>query len=430
MIISSIKISLLSLLLFFSAKHMQACSMYKITVGNKTMVGCNEDAWRLTPHVWFETSTPTCRFGAAFTGSRFDGENGYAPQSGMNEAGLCYSRLATYTPLKPMDFKKSGTAITNPTMYLKGILHNCQTVDEVKAWISQYDHSYFTEDVFIYIDQSGQYLIVEPYSLTIGDRASYVLSNFCPSVTNDKAACRLDRYRNGISFLKRGADTTLAFCAALSDTMHVCRPKIGDGTLLTSIWEPSTGDFHLYFYHAYQEVVNFNLKTELAKGNHQLAVDTLFQPNKEFKELATYRIPQNTASIRLGLMGVGVWFFISALFFLVRVFQNKTAFVKVQICLVVLGLWLFFDMLVLCTHQTIFYFAAPYVDGQNIFVSLTSYLPFVLSIAMGPLLVFNWRVYKNKVWSRFSTGVLILNNLLSIGLIFGFVYWGLFSFWL
>ena len=119
-----------------------------------------------------------------------------------------------------------------------------------------------------------------------------------------------------------------------------------------------------------------------------------------------------------------------ALFFMVRVFQNKTAFVKVQICLVVLGFWLFFDMLVLCTHQAVFYFAAPYVDGQNIFVSLTSYLPFVILLAMGPLLVFNWRVYKNKVWSRSAIGVLTLYNLLCIILIIGFAYWGLFSFWL
>ncbi|MBL0084410.1 MAG: hypothetical protein IPP37_19145 [Saprospiraceae bacterium] len=72
-----------------------ACSGYKITVGDKTIVGCNEDAWRATPHIWFEN---TGRFGAAFTGSRFDGPHGYAPQAGMNEAGLAFERLASYHP--------------------------------------------------------------------------------------------------------------------------------------------------------------------------------------------------------------------------------------------------------------------------------------------------------------------------------------------
>lgn len=425
-----IKISTVLFILVLVSQQLSACSMYKITVGNKTMVGCNEDAWRLTPHVWFENSASNNRYGAAFTGSRFDGVNGYAPQSGMNEAGLCYSRLATYAPPTPKGFSKTGMAIQNPTLYLKDILHNCQSVDEVKDYISQYDHSFFTEDVFIYVDRFGHYLVVEPYRLRIGNQANYVLSNFCPSVTNDKAACRIDRYRNGIEFLKRGADTTLLFCRDLSDTMHVCRPKIGDGTLLSSIWEPTTGNFHLYFYHCYQEVVHFNLKAELAKGNHQLAVDTLFKPNQEFKALANYHIPQNIFALRLGLLGIGLWFLISALFFLVRVFQNKTVYLRLQLCLVAIGIGLFLYLLVLCTHESIFYFAAPYDDGQNIFVSLLSYLPFILLLVMGPLLFFNWRMLKNQVWGRFAISLLTLNNVLCVVLMFGFAYWGLFSFWL
>ena len=61
--------------------------MYKVTKNGKTMVGCNEDAWRTTSHIWFEVGQNK-QYGAAFTGSRWDGENGYAPQSGMNEHGF------------------------------------------------------------------------------------------------------------------------------------------------------------------------------------------------------------------------------------------------------------------------------------------------------------------------------------------------------
>ena len=31
-----------------------ACSGYKLTIGDKTILGANEDAWRVTPHIWFE----------------------------------------------------------------------------------------------------------------------------------------------------------------------------------------------------------------------------------------------------------------------------------------------------------------------------------------------------------------------------------------
>ena len=65
------------LIFILGLNQLLACSGYKITLGNKTILGCNEDAWRLTSRLWFENSTDKTKFGAAFTGSRFDGENGF-----------------------------------------------------------------------------------------------------------------------------------------------------------------------------------------------------------------------------------------------------------------------------------------------------------------------------------------------------------------
>ena len=128
-------------------------------------------------------------YGAAFTGSRYDGENGYAPQSGMNELGLAFERLASYHPKQ--DAFENREKITNPTNYLKDILHSCASVEEVQAYISRFDHSYFIEDVFIYVEKSGKYLVVEPYMLTEGNDPSYVISNFCPSITSFEKATQL-----------------------------------------------------------------------------------------------------------------------------------------------------------------------------------------------------------------------------------------------
>jgi hypothetical protein len=221
-----------------------ACSGYKVTVGANTVVGCNEDAWRLTPHIWFETAQENKRYGAAFTGSRQDGSM-YAPQAGMNEVGLAFERLASYHPVQ--EKFSNRLPIRHPTLCLKDILHQCKTVEEVREYILRYDHSFFLEDVFMYVDQSGKYLIVEPYTLTMGNEPSYVISNFCPSINSFEQATEQERYRHGIDFLKNKTDSTLAFFTALSNTMHVCREKIGDGTLLSSIWNLSKGTVHLYF---------------------------------------------------------------------------------------------------------------------------------------------------------------------------------------
>lgn len=192
----TIGLILVLLLNYFS---INACSMYKVTMGNKTMVGCNEDAWRTTPFIWFETVKSKDEYGACFTGSRAIGNNQYAPQSGMNEAGLVFSRLGSFHPKKNIDLS-SKKKINDPITYLKDILHTCKNIDEVKAYIEQYDHSYFIEDVFIYIEKSGKYLIVEPYKLITGNKPSYVLANFCPSITNQKQARNQNKYRNGETF--------------------------------------------------------------------------------------------------------------------------------------------------------------------------------------------------------------------------------------
>ncbi len=429
MAFESIKYILLTGIAFFVIESGLSCSMYKITMGGKTIVGCNEDAWRLTPHIWFENGKGAIIYGAAFTGSRFDGANGYAPQSGMNECGLSFSRLASHTPGNDPAIPKNRKEITNPTQYLKDILHTCQNVEEVKSYINQFDHSSFNEDVFIYIDRTGKYLVVEPYSMTIGHEPTYVLSNFCPSVTDESDALKLDRYRNGVEFLKNKSDTTLAFCTTLSDTMHVCRNKIGDGTLLTSIWDLSSGDIHLYFYHQYKNVLRFNLQEELAKGDHILAIETFFPPNDEFEKLRDYKIPQNNSTVIGFLLASAGLFFFSSMFFLFSYFKGGKSdqFRFIKIGLFVLGLIMFYYMFVLCTNKYIFYFSAPYKDTHNIFVSMASYVPFLILLLIVPLLLLNMRLIKGKIWGAFSTWLLTLNNMVYLLLLALFVYWGLFN---
>lgn len=418
----SIKI-ILAILFLFTVNIGNPCSMYKVTKNGKTIVGCNEDAWRTTPHIWFEIGNKKAPFGAAFTGSRFDGKNGYAPQSGMNEHGLVFSRLASYHP-ENKNFKNS-LKITNPTQYLKDILHTCKTVEDVKKYIEKYDHSYFIEDVFIYVDKTGNYIVVEPYKIISGNEASYVLSNFCPSITSNEDAFKLERYKNGVLFLNNKLETDLEFCRKLSDTMHVCREKIGDGTLLTSIWDNTKGTVNLYFYHKYDKTIQFNIKDELAKGNHILKIDSLFPKNTEFEKLASYQIPHNNDTLRLFLVLCGLFFAMSSIYFFVNYIKNRKIdkFNSIKLLLIPFGLILFYYMYVLNTTVNIFYFDSPYKSYSSILVSLTSYLPYVLLVVIIPLIRFNLKLIKEKIWNTLALIILSLNSFLYLILIGFFVYW-------
>jgi hypothetical protein len=419
------KIKTIFCLIFLLSFHFgDSCSMYKVTKNGKTMVGCNEDAWRTTSHIWFEVGINK-QYGAAFTGSRWDGKNGYAPQSGMNEHGLVFSRLASYHPKLITSKFNNRIKITNPTLYLKEILHSCKTVEEVKKYIEKYDQRFFIEDVFIYIERSGKYIIVEPYKILSGNDAQYVLSNFCPSITTKSDANKLERYKNGASFLTTKMETDLDFCRKLSDTMHVCREKIGDGTLLTSIWDSTNGLVNLYFYHQYDHTVQFNLTKELAKGNHILKIDTLFPKNAEFEKLASYQTPQNNNTIRAFLTICGLFFAMSSIYlFISYIFKRKKdKFNILKILFFPFGFILFYYMYILCTNITIFYFPAPYKSPSNLIESYISYIPYVLLLLIMPSLWMNYKLFKEKLWNRFAIGIISMLNVLFLILIGFFTYW-------
>ncbi len=423
------RVFILAILVLFSCKKAYSCSMYKITLNGKTLVGTNFDAYYLTPTIWFENATNINTYSAGFSGGRQDGVNGIAPQSGMNVEGLSFSRLASPTPENGIANFKDKKQITNPTLYLKDVLHNCKNVDEVKTYISQFDFSYFLEDIFIYIDKSGKYLIVEPYTMTIGNDAKYVLSNFCPSVTTEKDANNLERYRNGIEFLKNKIDTTLAFATALSDTMHVCRKKVGDGTLLSSIWDLNGGIITMYFYHDYKQQVQFNLKDELQKGNHSLEIQKLFPPNEEFEKLVNYKIPQNNQAIMSFFMFCfGLFAFTVFYFFINYLREIKSVnYSNQKILLCALCSIMTYYLIVLATNRYIFYFPSPYKDYKFSHLNIAAYIPFLTILVLIPLIKINWKLLKEKTWSLFSKLLFTLNNLTFLILIGFFTYWGLYN---
>ena len=408
----------------------KACSMYKITVDGKTMIGCNHDTWFSTPKIWFENARNANEFGVGFTGARQTGGNRTAPQSGMNEKGLAFSRLAAYYPKK--NAYPNRLTIGNEVDYLTDVLHKCASVKEARKYIEQYDHSVFIDDVFIYIDSSGSYLIVEPYTLIEGNDPSYILSNFCPSVTNNEQARQLTRYRNGEDFIKtQKISSSLAFCSTLSDTMHVCRSRNGDGTLLTSIWDTKDGLVNLYFYHNFDSTVQFNLSDELAKGDRTIEVSGLFPVNSEFERLKSYKTPFNTPVLRILLVVIaGLLSFFILLLSIAAIRSKSTAITFKNTFLVsALNLLLTGYLFVLATNVNIYYFDAPYKHYNSDLISASSYTPFLLLVAIVPISLFTIKRLKSLKTKGWIKTTLVSNNLIYLILILSFGYWGLYSIW-
>lgn len=406
-----------------------ACSMYKLSADGKTIVGCNEDAWRTTSRIWFQHGDETHLYGAAFTGSRIVSDGRCAPQSGMNEVGLVFSRLQSYHPKRSID-ASTKKVVSNEVDYLQGILQNCRSVADVKRYIEKYDHSIFIDDVYIYIDAQGDYLVVEPYDLILGSDPTYVLSNFCPSITPHEASRNLDRYRNGEDFIElHEPDASLAYATALSDTMHVCRSRNGDGTLLTSIWDTKEGNVNLYFYHDFSQAIRFNLQDELAQGNHSISIPELFPTNSEFERLAAYKTPFNTPSIRVALAGIGGFLVLLSLIVIIGLFIRKksTGYRGLKLSFAVLNLFVFGFLFVLATEMSIFYFDAPYVHYGSDWITASAFVPYLLLIAAFPLVYYSIKYWRDSNLSIWSKGFLFSHSLTYALLIVAFYYWGFFD---
>ncbi len=406
-------------LFLFNLQFAHSCSTYKVTVGGKTMVGSNYDTWFESPRIWFETTG----YGASFSGARQEGQNKFAPQTGMNEYGLAFVTLATATPengIPPVNKMR----IENRTNYLKDILHKCKNTDEAKAYIEQYDHSTLSQDVFFYVDRGGNYLVVEPYKILSGNEAKYVLANFCPSTINDFDEIKQVRYKKGVAYLQNKIDTSIEFCTSLSDTMHVCREKIGDGTLLTSILDLNDCDIYLNFYHDYNHQVKLNLKKKLLKGNHSFEIASLFPPNDEYKKLMTFKTPLNNSAMDSFLRLCLALFLFSAFAFLISYFKKRA---NIKLLLFALSLIMMYYVIVLATEIGIFYNPAPYKDYKFTMLNVAAYIPFLLLLLIVPLLVKNKNVFKNREWSFFPKWLFAVNNLTYIVLIILFSYWGLYN---
>jgi hypothetical protein len=255
---------------FIFAQNAISCSMFKITKHGKTMVGNNEDYWNPNTRIWFEKGKAG-EYGAAYVG--FDN---FWPQGGMNQAGLVFDGFA-------MNFKAINNTEGKKELninFLKIIMRQCATVGDVKKYFTQYDLSGLESSMFLFIDKSGKYLVVEGDSLITGNNEYYVLSNFYPSEIKNESEIDIPCYHKGKKLLDSRTDTSLSFCASVMDSMHQERDW-GAGTMYTTIYDLNEGMIYLYFFRDYKHVVKFDLNNELKKNDFSLVIPELFPDNRK-----------------------------------------------------------------------------------------------------------------------------------------------------
>ncbi|MBP6392733.1 MAG: hypothetical protein KA352_17715 [Flavobacteriales bacterium] len=407
----------------FAAPPVKACTFFKLTVDGKTMVGNNEDAWSIDPRIWFENGK-SGEYGAVYLG-----QNNSTPQGGMNEAGLMFDGLKS--PVKSF----VGT-VGNPQIRFddlaRRVLRTCATVREAEALIRSFDFSQLNGAYLILVDRTGGYLVVEADTLFTGNDATYAVTNFCLSTCTDFDSVPSERYQRGRAMLAAGADTSLAYCTSVVKGMHACRKKLGEGTLYSNILDPQRGLVHLYFYHDYTQLRTFNLKDELAKGDHSLDMLTLFPPNAEFAKLVAYRTPFHSKAVFGSLLFAGAVALLYAAFAGISLLSHAIARIRgrkkkrpVLSLLVGAGssLIVLFLIPTLLINQGVFYFGLG--DATDRILPILKYLPMLLCVLSVSLALLSYREWRSCASSMLTRWSMTVHTAALLAVVIGLFYWDL-----
>ena len=189
------------------------------------------------------------------------------------------------------------------------------------------------------------------------------------------------------------------------------------------------GNFNLCFYHDFKISKDFNLKSELSKGDHKFKMVDIFTPNSEYRKFLSFQTPHNNGSMRVALICFAGLFAFSSIFFLVSFIRKKNIVAKhgIKLFLSCLSLILLYYCFVLKNNQPIFYFPSPYQDSKFSMLNVAGYIPFLLLFSIVPLFWQNIKIVKGIDWSRFSKFVFSLNSLTYLILVGLFAYWKLYN---
>ena len=256
--------TLIASVLLFAATS-TACSMYKITLDGKTIVGNNEDWVNGNAEIWFVPAGDNL-YGVMNMG--FD--NGFT-QGAVNEAGLMFDGFAM--PHLAVKNTKGKTKVKQDEL-IAPIMHNYSSVLEVKEHLSKINLSILEQSMLVFVDKSGQYLVVEGDELMLGNEAEKSFSNFYPSQTSKPEKVNIDFYQRGLKHLNAStAQANLAYCSSVMNNFQQ------DLTQYTTIYDLQAGIIRLYHYQNFEDFIELDLKTELKKGAHQLSIPEFFPKN-------------------------------------------------------------------------------------------------------------------------------------------------------
>jgi hypothetical protein len=249
-------------------KNPEHCTVFYASNDKVALGGNNEDALNPRTKIWF-LPPEDGNYGVAFVGY----EDLY-PQGGVNDHGLFFDGLAVRVVTVP---REVGKPVYNGYLMVKA-MQECATVECALKLFDQFSRGPGTwNGQFLIGDSTGDSAIIEPLAVIRKQGKYQVATNFFQSEV--KSENRTDtRYKIATEMFKNAEVLSVDFFREVLNATHQAGAA---HTLYSTIYDLRRGLIYLYFFHDFDRVVVFDLKTELAKGIHAYDIPLLFPPSAD-----------------------------------------------------------------------------------------------------------------------------------------------------
>lgn len=258
---------LLLILFFIQAVPGHACSMYKITENGKTIVGNNEDWISPNSQFWFEPGDQQ-GYGVMYMGLL----DNFA-QGAINEAGLVFDGFGN----PYLEVKNTAGKIDRPIgQVVREVMQTMDNVRDVKKYFSTINLGGMAGSMLVFVDRTGEYLIIEGDELIVGKEAEKTFSNFYYSQIQSIEEVELLNVQNGLQYLQSTAsEGSVQYCGSVMNALS----NPDQLTQYSTIYDLEALTVSVYLYHDFTQSVEIDLKEELGRGTHRTMIAELFPKN-------------------------------------------------------------------------------------------------------------------------------------------------------
>ncbi len=243
-------------------RDLDACTGLYTRTNHGVLIGNNEDGANPETKVWFVPGK-----GKTY-GRMCVGYNDLSAQGGVNEKGLWFDAFGLPSREVAPDHRD-----IYPGDLQDKLLAECATVDDVLGMLRRYSRTQMTRYQWMFGDRMGNSVIIEA-DTTLPITGGYqIITNFRQSQFPAGNGYECERYRIASKMLAETHDPRLEDVRRVLDATH---SEGEDVTLYSYIADLTRGLVYLYHFHNFENVVVFDIRKELAKGEHVYNIPDLF----------------------------------------------------------------------------------------------------------------------------------------------------------